>query len=114
VLFFSLAVSILTGLLFGIVPALRTAKLDLRETLNEGSRGSTSGPGHHRVRGLLVVTDIALAMLLLAGSGLLLRSLFDGRQDNSASVCKTDAHQTALVAVQMSGCEKCEIRLPTF
>ncbi len=62
------------GLLFGIVPALRTAKLDLRETLNESSRGSTAGPGHHRVRGLLVITEIALAMLLLAGSGLLLRS----------------------------------------
>jgi putative ABC transport system permease protein len=53
---------------------LRTARLDLRETLNEGSRGSTAGPGHHRVRGALVAMEIALAVLLLVGSGLLLRS----------------------------------------
>src|SRR5271154_3234721 len=46
VLFITLLVSVLTGLIFGTAPALRTANLDLRETLNEGSRGSTSGPGH--------------------------------------------------------------------
>ncbi len=74
VLFFTLAVSFVTGLVFGIVPAVRTAKLDLRETLNEGSRGSTTGPGQHRIRGVLVVAEIAMAMLLLVGAGLLLRS----------------------------------------
>ena len=74
VLFFTFVVSLLTGLFFGLVPALRTAKLDLRETLNEGSRGSTSGPGQHRLRGVLVASEIALAALLLVGSGLLLRS----------------------------------------
>jgi putative ABC transport system permease protein len=80
VLVFTLGVSLLTGLVFGIVPALRTAKLDLRETLNEGSRGSTAGPGHHRVRGALVAAEIAMAMLLLVGAGLLLRS-FSRMQD---------------------------------
>jgi putative ABC transport system permease protein len=80
VLVFTLGVSLLTGLLFGIVPALRIAKLDLRETLNEGSRGSTAGPGQHRIRGALVATEIALAMLLLVGAGLLLRS-FSRLQD---------------------------------
>jgi putative ABC transport system permease protein len=74
VLLFTFLVSVITGLIFGIVPALRTTKLDLRETLNEGSRGSTSGLGQHRLRGVLVATEIALAMLLLIGSGLLLRS----------------------------------------
>jgi predicted permease len=74
VLAFTAIVSLFTGLLFGIVPALRTAKLDLREALNEGSRGSTAGPGQHRLRGTLVAMEIALAMLLLVGSGLLLRS----------------------------------------
>ena len=74
VLLFTFLVSVLTGLVFGTIPALRTANLDLRETLNEGSRGSTSGPGHRRLRGVLVATEIAFAMLLLIGSGLLLRS----------------------------------------
>jgi putative ABC transport system permease protein len=74
VLAFTAAVSLFTGLLFGIVPALRTAKLDLREALNEGSRGSTAGPGQHVLRGALVAMEIALALLLLVGSGLLLRS----------------------------------------
>jgi putative ABC transport system permease protein len=80
VLVFTFGVSLLTGLFFGLVPALRTAKLDLRETLNEGSRGSTFGPGHHRLRGVLVASEIALAVLLLVGSGLLLRS-FSRLQD---------------------------------
>jgi putative ABC transport system permease protein len=80
VLAFTLVISIATGMLFGVVPAFRTAKLDLRETLNEGSRGSTAGPGHHRIRGALVATEIAMAMLLLVGSGLLLRS-FSRLQD---------------------------------
>jgi putative ABC transport system permease protein len=83
VLVFTLAASVVTGLIFGLVPALRTAKLDLRETLNEASRGSTSGPGQHRLRGALVGTEIALAMLLLVGAGLLLRS-FERLQDVSA------------------------------
>ena len=74
VLAFTAAIAILTGILFGIVPALRTAKLDLRETLNEGSRGSTAGPGHHRMRNALLCMEISLAMLLLVGAGLLLRS----------------------------------------
>src|SRR6202041_3231991 len=74
VLLFTLAVSVLTGLVFGIVPALRTGNIDLRETLNEGSRGSTTGRGHHRILGALVATEIAVALLLLIGSGLLLRS----------------------------------------
>ena len=74
VLLFTFVVSVLTGLVFGTIPALRTANLDLRETLNEGSRGSTSGPGHRRLRAILVATEIAFAMLLLIGSGLLLRS----------------------------------------
>ena len=80
VLVFTLALSVLTGLVFGLVPALRTAKLDLRETLNEGSRGSTAGPSQHRLRAVLVATEIALAMLLLVGAGLLLRS-FSHLQD---------------------------------
>jgi putative ABC transport system permease protein len=80
VLFFTFLISLITGLVFGIVPALRTAGLDLRGTLNKNSRGSTSGPGHHRLRGVLVASEMALAVLLLVGSGLLLRS-FSRLQD---------------------------------
>ncbi|HYL61307.1 MAG TPA: ABC transporter permease [Candidatus Methylomirabilis sp.] len=74
VLAFTAGVAILTGLLFGIFPALRSVKLDLRETLNESSRGSTAGPGHHLLGNTLVSLEIALALLLLVGAGLLLRS----------------------------------------
>jgi putative ABC transport system permease protein len=80
VLAFTAAVAILTGLLFGIFPALRTAKLDLRESLNEGSHGSTAGLGHRRLGNTLVSLEIALALLLLVGAGLLLRS-FSRMQD---------------------------------
>ena len=80
VLVFTLAVSLLTGLIFGLAPALRATRLDLRGRLNEGSRGSTSGPGQHRLRGALISLEIALAMLLLIGAGLLLRS-FSRLQD---------------------------------
>jgi putative ABC transport system permease protein len=80
VLAFNAGIAIFTGLLFGIFPALRAAKLDLRESLNEGSRGSTAGPGHHRLGNALVSLEIGLAMLLLVGAGLLLRS-FSRLQD---------------------------------
>jgi putative ABC transport system permease protein len=82
VLLFTILVSVITGLAFGIAPALRATRLDLRETLNEGSRGSTSGPGHQRLRGILIASEFALAMLLLVGAGLLLRS-FSRLQDVS-------------------------------
>ncbi|HEY2824544.1 MAG TPA: ABC transporter permease, partial [Gemmatimonadales bacterium] len=74
VLTFTFAVAVGTGLVFGLAPALRTTRLDLRATLNEGSRGSTGGPRAQRVRGVLMTTEIALAVLLLVGAGLLLKS----------------------------------------
>jgi putative ABC transport system permease protein len=83
VLVFTAAASLLTGILFGLFPALRTARVDLRDTLNEGCRGTTGGVASHRLRGILVVTEIALAMLLLVGAGLLLRS-FERMQATAA------------------------------
>ena len=74
VLAFAAFVSVLTGVIFGLIPAIGTAKLDLRETLNESSRGSTGDRAGRRIRSILVVSEIALAMLLLVGAGLLLRS----------------------------------------
>src|SRR5689334_178895 len=72
-LLFTLLISLLTALFVGLLPALRTASLDLEQSLKEGGRSGT-GAGMQRVRGLLVVTEIALAVVLLAGAGLMLRS----------------------------------------
>ena len=74
VLVFAIVISVLTSVFFGLIPALGAAKLDLRETLNESSRGSTGDRAGRRVRSALVVIEIALAMVLLVGAGLLLRS----------------------------------------
>lgn len=74
VLAFTIAASLFTAILFGLMPALRTAKPDLREALNEGDRGSSGAAASRRLRSVLVVAEIAIAMLLLVGAGLLLRS----------------------------------------
>ncbi len=74
VLLVTLSVSVVTGVLFGLVPALATAKPELTETLKEGGRGSTSGLRRNRLRNALVIAEIALALVLLVGSGLLLKS----------------------------------------
>jgi len=70
---FALLISILTGLLVGLLPALRTRPVDLDQSLRDGGRAGT-GAGTQRIRSLLVVTEIALAVVLLAGAGLMLRS----------------------------------------
>ncbi|MEW6210958.1 MAG: ABC transporter permease [Acidobacteriota bacterium] len=74
VLGFSLAVSVLTALVFGLAPALQFSKPDLNLSLKQGGRSTTSAPARHRTRNLLVVAEMALAIVLLIGAGLLLRS----------------------------------------
>lgn len=74
VMAFTFAVSMVTGLLFGLVPALHASRADLQETLKEG-RGSSATRSSHGVRSALVVTQVALALTLLTGAGLLVQSL---------------------------------------
>ncbi len=74
VLAFTFGVSLLTGLFFGLAPAWHVARTDLRETLNEAGRGTSAAGGSLNLRASLVVSELALAVLLLAGAGLLIRS----------------------------------------
>lgn len=73
VLLFSFVLSVATGVLFGLMPALDAARADLHDSLKEGGRGTSGGRGE-RVRRALVVVQVGLAVMLLVGAGLLLRS----------------------------------------
>jgi len=71
---FALLVSVVTGALFGLWPAIRATKLELNETLKLGGRALTKGTGSGRLSGALIVVEVSLSVLLLVGAGLLLRS----------------------------------------
>jgi predicted permease len=74
VLAFTMVVSLATGALFGLVPALRAARLSLSEAFRDGERGSTEGIGRRRARSILIASEFALALMLLVGAGLMMRS----------------------------------------
>jgi hypothetical protein len=73
VLLFTIIASVLAGVLFGLVPALKASRLDLHAALRE--RGARLGGAQHRTQGVFVVVEIALALVLLVGAGLMIRSL---------------------------------------
>ena len=76
VLGFTLLVSIMTGLVFGLPPAWSASRAELNEPLKEGSRSVAGSFGRARLRSVLVVSEVALALVLLAGAGLMIRSLW--------------------------------------
>ncbi len=71
---FTAAISILTGLVFGLAPAVCAARPDLVDTLKDGGRGGSTGRAHHHLHNILVAAEVAIAVVLLAGAGLLVRS----------------------------------------
>ncbi len=73
ILALTFAVSLVTGLLFGLVPAWFASRTDVNSALKSQARGSTTGRGHHRIRQLLIVGEVALALVLLGGAAILQR-----------------------------------------
>ncbi|HYL69317.1 MAG TPA: ABC transporter permease [Candidatus Limnocylindria bacterium] len=73
VLAFTFAISVVAGILFGVAPILKILRLNLSESLKEGGRGSSGL--RHRAQGIFVITEVALALMLLVGAGLMIRSL---------------------------------------
>jgi putative ABC transport system permease protein len=98
VLILTIATSVVTGIVFGLVPAHRASRIDLDVALKAGSRGG-SGAERFHLRGLLVVSEVALAILLLVGSALLIRSFVALRQVNPGF----DAHHVLTMQTAMIG-----------
>src|SRR5262245_40130958 len=88
VLWFTLALSLLTGMIFGLAPSLQTSHLKLSEALKEGSRTGAGGLRAQRIRGVFIVAEVALTLALLISAGLLVRSFW--RLQNINPGCRTD------------------------
>lgn len=97
VLLFALAASLLTGIVCGLVPAWQSSRPALNESLKEGGRGSEGAP-NRRTRGVLVITEIALAIVLLVGAGLLIQSFVRMRETHLG----LDAHNLFAMSVSIS------------
>lgn len=100
VLAFTAMVALITGVLFGLAPATQAARLDLNRALTESGRGASSGPTGARVRNALVTSQLAIALVLLIGAGLLLRSF--SRLKNVDPGFRTDHVLTFMLEVPSS------------
>jgi predicted permease len=76
VLLFTLVISLLTGLFFGIFPAWQGSRVDVHESMKDGGRSGTSSAGKRRVRSFLVVAELSISLVLLIGAGLMLKSFY--------------------------------------
>jgi putative ABC transport system permease protein len=103
VLAFTMGLSLATGMLFGLAPALQVSHVNIVDALKEGALSSTAGRGRHALRSSLVIVEMALALVLLVGSGLLIRSLlhlqnvnpgFDAHNVMTSNVDLPDAKYT--------------------
>ena len=101
VLVFTLVTSVLTGLLFGLAPALRTMRLSLSETLKEGGRSGSESAQRNRTRSLLVIFECAVAVMLLVGAGLLIRSLVRLQSTNPGF----DSSNVLTIRIDLAGTE---------
>jgi predicted permease len=97
---FTLLVSIVTGVLFGLAPALQASRMDPKRGLYEGGRGSTGSARQQRLRSILVVVEVSLACVLLIGAGLMLRSFLN--QINLNPGFRKDNVLTATLALPRS------------
>jgi putative ABC transport system permease protein len=73
---FTIVISLLTGIIFGLIPALQSLRCNINESLKEGGRGSPAGPRGHRTRSTLVIVESALAFVLVIGAGLMIKSFW--------------------------------------
>ncbi len=99
VLVFTLFASILTGILFGLLPALSTSRSDINSTLRESGARSGTGLWHNKARAVLVITEMALALVLLVGAALLIRTFGALRGVNPGF----DAHNVLLMEMSLNG-----------
>jgi len=99
---FAAAISVLTGLLFGLVPALRMASPNLQSTLQSGSRGTVGNRSHFRAAILLVIGQIALSVVVITAAGLILHSLYSLSRVNPGF--RTDRIVTAEVSLDSNAC----------
>ncbi len=96
---FTVGVSVLTGILFGLFPAIQISNPDLASVLKEASGRSATGLRQNRMRGLLVITEMALALVLLVGATLLIRS-FAGLRSADSGI---DAHNVLTLQTSLAG-----------
>jgi putative ABC transport system permease protein len=102
VLFFVFAVSLITGLVFGILPAWKASAANVSEALKEGERGSSEGIGRNRLRSLLVSSEFAFAVILLAGAGLMIRTFIAVQNIDPGF----DPHNVLTMMVRILGTEQ--------